>query len=298
MNIPSTPSYLAITNLTTNGNRDSVEHRRFQAFLSHLDHLSLQVSAYSEDIGAHYLGAWLKPCQDRLTSLTICSRNFAVYFPEQLQFRNLRKLELIFFVFSWTKPSQAESFILSESVAATLEQLTLGSCTLSMKKRAGQRTWAHVFSRFQNTLTKLKLFTLQSPLSYSTYLGIRVSFLFSRPAVDVYLADVAALNALWECIGQQTRVSPEDHGVIHMSYLVYRPEGGESSPPVPNVSLVVRQLSRAEQIAQDWDLADHLIRLTTGGIDTRGVTEYDRLTPLEFALNSTEGMVEDEYWRE
>lgn len=100
---------------------------------------------------------------------------------------------------------------MSDAVAGTLEKLVLRHCAVVYTAR-GKTTWAGILTRFRMKLTRLKRFEPQKKIGYKTRVGgpglCSEYQRYGRPE-EVYKADVEALLALWEGIGQVQGFGPE-----------------------------------------------------------------------------------------
>lgn len=214
---------LTLTNLKpTDAVHNNIRHPEFQRLLSRLTHLSVEFSGWTPQPKAaetSLLEDFLRPTQDNLETLVLRSPSWISEFPVNLTFSKLKKLELQRFILSGQKHAIAETFIMSESVAASLKEMRLSHSAICSEKKtssgaqaSSSSTWAGVLLAFQKRLKGLKRFGVEEGLGYmevdvdddSGYRSI-------IPQKHDLLADQKALNALWESIGQEKRVKFEEY---------------------------------------------------------------------------------------
>lgn len=135
-----------------------------------MEDLKLDFSGAEADLTCmdKFFEDWLKPTQARLKSMVLKSARGVPVFPTNLHFTKLRTIKLGNFLFSRLKPSAVETFLVSDPIAPTLQQLTLSGCSIcdGNQTYSSNGTWADILQRFQETLRSLEAFHIGTPLSY------------------------------------------------------------------------------------------------------------------------------------
>lgn len=89
--------------------------------------------------------------------------------------------------------------VVSEPVAATLEELELNGCALILVNDPGE-TWADVFIAFRVFLKRLRRFEVNEDLTYVHWV-LAEGYPLAEPDQETLRKDRVELNALWESLG-------------------------------------------------------------------------------------------------
>lgn len=130
-------------------------------------------------------------------------------------FRSLKMIELNHILFAgeaYGPPTGLLALIVSETVAATLEELRLSGCGMTWGS-GPTMTWQAVFVSFRQQLGRLRRFEVGEMLTY-WYSDILRRHVIIGNDPERYELDRLELNELWRSLGQVERVdTSENEGI-------------------------------------------------------------------------------------